>query len=127
MRLPANLKAMARSRISRPDLESEVYVHYRHRRDNLKLRISFAFFKATFRKIFKKQGESVPSKGKIMDFLKRRGISLQAVKDTKKKTVAEKIHHVRDQLCRYDDHQRRSARDYSGVCPVWGRTPPGNH
>ena len=52
---------------------------------------------------------------------------MQAVKDTKMKTVAERIHVVRDQLIRYDDHQRRDARDQSGVCPIWGRTPPENH
>ena len=39
-KLPANLKEMSKSRISRPDLESEVYLRYRHRRDHLKLRIS---------------------------------------------------------------------------------------
>ena len=42
LRLPANLKEMSKSRISRPDLVSEVYVQYRHRRDQLKLRISFS-------------------------------------------------------------------------------------
>ena len=42
IRLPANLMEMSKSRISRPDLESEVYVRYRHRRDNLKLRISYS-------------------------------------------------------------------------------------
>ena len=127
LRLPENLQEMSRSRISRPDLESEVYVIYRHRRDHIKLRISFGWFKATFRSVFKKAGEPVPSTGKITGFLKRRGISLQAIKDTKKKTVAERIHLVRDQLCRYDDHQRRLARDPTGVCPVWGRTHPENH
>lgn len=127
MRLPGNLKEMSKSRISRSDLESEVYVRYRYRRDFLKLRISFAWFTATFRTIFRAQGEPIPSTGKIIGFLNRRGISLQAVKDTKKKTVAERIHHVRDQLIRYDDHQRRPARDPTGVCPIWGRTPPPLH
>ena len=59
--------------------------------------------------------------------MKRRGITLQAIKDTKKKTVEERIHLVRDQLIRYDQHQRRIARDHNGVCSVWGRTPPENH
>ena len=59
--------------------------------------------------------------------MKRRGITLQAIKDTKKKTVEERIHLVRDQLIRYDEHQRRIARDPNGVCSVWGRTPPENH
>ena len=40
-RLPANIEEMSKSRISRPDLESEVYIRYRHRR-NLKLRISYS-------------------------------------------------------------------------------------
>ena len=42
LRLPGNLKEMSDSRIFRPDLESEVYVRYRYRRDHLKLRISYA-------------------------------------------------------------------------------------
>ena len=42
LRLPANITEMSRSRIFRPDLESEVYVRYRYRRDHLKLRISYA-------------------------------------------------------------------------------------
>ena len=42
LRLPANLKEMSKSRISRPDLESQVYLKYRHRRDTLKLRINFS-------------------------------------------------------------------------------------
>ena len=42
LRLPGNIKEMSRSRIQRPDLESEVYVRYRYRRDRLKLRISYA-------------------------------------------------------------------------------------
>ena len=42
LRLPGNLREMSRSRIFRPDLESEVYVRYRYRRDHLKLRISYA-------------------------------------------------------------------------------------
>ena len=41
-RLPAHIQEMSKSRISRPDLESEVYIRFRHRRDNLKLRISYA-------------------------------------------------------------------------------------
>ena len=118
---------MSKSRISRPDLESEVYTRYRYRRDHVKLRISFAWFQATFRNVFRSANETTPSTGKIASFLKRRGITMQAVKDTKMKTVAERIHVVRDQLIRYDDHQRRDARDQSGVCPIWGRTPPENH
>ena len=52
---------------------------------------------------------------------------MQAIKDTKKKTVQERIHLVRDQLVRYDEYQRHPARDPNGVCAVWGRTPPENH
>ena len=43
LRLPANITEMSRSRIFRPDLESEVYVRYRYnRRDHLQMRISYA-------------------------------------------------------------------------------------
>ena len=59
--------------------------------------------------------------------MKRREISLQTVKDKKRKTVEERIHLVRDQLCRYDNHQRREARDDRAVCPIYGRTPPHLH
>jgi len=127
MRLPRNLKEMSKSRNSRLELETEVYIQCCRRGDNLKLRISFAWFSATFRSVFKGQGETIHSPGKIIGFLKRRGISLQGVKDKKKRTVAERIHLVRDQLIRYDDHQRRPARDSTGVCPIWGRTPPSKH
>ena len=71
--------------------------------------------------------EKVPTPHKISGFMKRRGISLQVVRDTKAKTVAERIEKVRDQLCRYDDHQRRVARDPETMCPVYGRTPPDLH
>ena len=47
-----------------------------------------------------------------MGFLKRRGITFQSVRDKKKKTVSERIDYVRDQLCRYDDHQRRLSRSH---------------
>ena len=59
--------------------------------------------------------------------MKRRGITLQTVRDKKKKTVQERIDLVRDQLCRYDDHQRREPRDINTACPIYGRTPPHRH
>ena len=59
--------------------------------------------------------------------MKRRGITLQTVRDKKKKSVAERIEKVRNQQCRYDDHQRREIRDGSQVCPVYGRTPSHLH
>ena len=36
--------------------------------------------------MFKAAGETAPSAGKIIGFMKRRGITLQAIKDTKKKS-----------------------------------------
>lgn len=118
---------MSRSRIFQPDLESEVYIRYRFRRDHQKLRINYAWFRATFRSIFRNAGETAPTSKKTFVFMKIRGITLQAIKDTKKKTVEQRIHLVRDQLIRYDDHQRRPARDPSVFSSVWGRTPPRNH
>ena len=91
VRLPSKLKAMKNSRTRRPDLESNVYLKYRHRRDVLKLKISFNWFVATFRKEFKSASEKAPSTGKIQRFLKRRGITLQAVRDNKSKTVGERL------------------------------------
>ena len=40
IRLPSNLKKMEDSRTRRPDLESDVYVKYRYRRDVSKLKIN---------------------------------------------------------------------------------------
>lgn len=56
IRLPANLKAIEKSRTYPPDLESHVYVKYTHRRNVLKLKICFNWFVATLRKEFKTQG-----------------------------------------------------------------------
>ena len=53
--------AMSASRVSRRDLESEVYVRYRHRRDIQKLKITFAWFLATFRAVFRQANEPIPS------------------------------------------------------------------
>ena len=94
IRLLGNLDAMEKSRTRRPDLESNVYIRYRHRRDSLKLRISLSWFEAVFREEFRKAGEKVPAIGKIQRFLKRRNISLQVVRDKKRKTVQQRIHKV---------------------------------
>ena len=61
IRLPANLKAIEKSRTYPPDLESHVYVKYTHRRNVLKLKICFNWFVATLRKEFKNSGDDVPS------------------------------------------------------------------
>ena len=82
---------------------------------------------AIFRKEFKKAGEKVPSVGKIHGFLGRRGISLQKVRDSKKKSVTERIDLVRDQLCRYDEYQRSAPFQERPVDTVWGRVHPDNH
>ena len=94
VRLPGNLESMERSRTLRPDLESNIYLQYRYRRDVQKLKISFNWFVAAFRNEFKKAGEPVPSTGKIHRFLSRWSITLQAVRETQKKTVAERIDKV---------------------------------
>ena len=127
VRLPSNIKAMEASRTVRPNLESEIYVQYRFRKDNLKLPISFAWFKAVFRKEFKSAGEVVPTNSKIQGFLKRRGISLLSVRDTKSKTVEQRIDKVRDQLCRYDEHQRRPSYNVPIPDAKFGRVPPNLH
>ena len=118
---------MADSRISRPDLESEVYVRYRYRKDKLKLKINFAWFHAVFRKVFSDAGETIPSANKVQGFLERGRITLQSVRDKKSKTVEERIDKVRDQLCRYDDHQWRVPEDTSTFCIDYGRTRPEFH
>ena len=42
IRLPGHIKAMEASRTKRPDLESEIYLKYRYRKDVLKFPINYS-------------------------------------------------------------------------------------
>ena len=121
IRVPIHVQHMSESRIERSDLESEVYMAYRHRKDVQKKQINFKFFERLFKDIWSRENLPVPSKSKIHGFLKRRRISMQAVRDTKTKTAEERIDKVRDQLVRLDEYQRSGVED-----PVYGRCGPEN-
>ena len=121
IRLPSHVQHMSESRIDRFDLESEVYLAYRHRKDVQKKHINFKFFERLFNDIWSREMLPVPSRGKIHGFLKCREITMQAVRDSKCKTAEQRIDQIRDQFVRLDEFQRSGVED-----PVYGRCGPSN-
>ena len=120
--LPDHCKQMSKTRIRRADLEDLVIQEYEERRFVKKLACSFKWFKARFDHHFREAGEKLPSKNKITCCFRRKDITLQRARDTKPKTVEERIHVAREHLVRLDGYYRGKTNNKKRDL-VYGRVP----
>ena len=99
------MEARAKALTRRPDFEDKVLLLFEQRREAL-LPVDFAWWRATFHKVFKTNNEPLPSDSKIHRAIKLADIIYQSVRDHMTKSVAERIDQVRTKLIRLDRVQR---------------------
>ena len=116
---------MSKSRIRRADLEDLAILDYEDRRFNLKLAVNFKQFKSRFDHHFREAGEKLPSNAKIVRCFERKDITLQRARDTKEKTVSQRIDAAREHLVRLDKYYRGKAKGRRDS--KYGRVPLGRN
>ena len=93
---------MSKGHIRRADIGELIDEEFTARRAKC-LPVDFNWFVSRFNWHFRKHGEKVPRNSSICAFIKRANISLQAVRDSKSKTVEERLEAILDYFLRRDN------------------------